>query len=183
MLLLDLMGEEDLAHVSIGPFVSRGLSLAPTGALCAIVRYYICICHFLNFLWTHWDWLMLIDADWCWLMLIDMLIYADWYVDWCLLTWFFLIDDQLRFNQVFFCRSVPPEFLRSFLSLATDCCFMWPFHILIPKMQINPNVSLCIVFFVGRLSNHLPCTCFQRQCIVQFQKLHFSDKTCLKSLL
>ena len=122
MLLLDLMGEEDLAHVSIGPFVSRGLSLAPTGALCAIVRYYICICHFLNFLWTHWDWLMLIDADWCWLMLIDMLIDADWYVDWCLLTWFFLIDDQLRFNQVFFCQSVHLEFLRSFIHFYIGGC-------------------------------------------------------------
>ena len=26
-----------------------------------------------------------------------------------------LIDAQIRFNQVFFCRSVPPELLRSFL--------------------------------------------------------------------
>ena len=39
---------------------------------------------------------MLIEADWCWLMLIDA---------------------QIRFKWVFFCRSVPPELLRSFFDL------------------------------------------------------------------
>ena len=42
------------------------------------------------------------DADvyWCWLMVI----HADWY-------WLMLINAQTRFNQVFFCQSIPPEFL------------------------------------------------------------------------
>ena len=73
---------------------------------------------------TDWCWLMLIDADWCWLTLIEaewcwlMLIDTDWCwlvlidADWC---WLMLINAQIRFNRVFFCRSVPPEFLRSFL--------------------------------------------------------------------
>ena len=29
-----------------------------------------------------------------------------------------LIDAQIRLKRVFFCRSVPPEFLRSFLGVA-----------------------------------------------------------------
>ena len=52
-----------------------------------------------------------------WLILID-------------LFWLVLIDAQIRFNQVLFCRSVPPEFLRSFLvhkprlqSLSSYCKF------------------------------------------------------------
>ena len=50
---------------------------------------------------------MLINTDWCLLMLID----AFWY--W-LICWLMLIDAQIRFNRVFFCRSVHPELLRSF---------------------------------------------------------------------
>ena len=50
-----------------------------------------------------WSWLMLIDADWCWLALNN--------ADWC---WLMLIEARIRFNQVFFCRSVTPELLRSF---------------------------------------------------------------------
>ena len=73
-----------------------------------------------------WCWLMLIDADWCWLTLIVsdfcwlMLMDATecWLMlmnaDWC---WLRLIDAQIRFNKVFFCRSVPPELLRSFYSV------------------------------------------------------------------
>ena len=61
-----------------------------------------------NFLYdAGWCWLMLTDddrRDWGWLMLID--------ADWC---WLMLIDAEIRFNQVFFCRSVPPQLLRSFL--------------------------------------------------------------------
>ena len=56
-----------------------------------------------------WCWLMLIDIDWCWLMLIDAY--------WC---WSMLIDANWLFNQVFFCRSIPPEFLWSFYSLLLD---------------------------------------------------------------
>ena len=47
-----------------------------------------------------WCWLILLDADWFWLMLID----SDW-------SWLVLIDAQIRFNWVFFCQSVLPEFL------------------------------------------------------------------------
>ena len=54
---------------------------------------------------SDWCWLFLISADWCWYMLID----AVWF---CLM----LFDAQTRFNCVFFCRSVPPELLRSFFS-------------------------------------------------------------------
>ena len=63
---------------------------------------------------------MLTDTDWCSLMLID----ADWrwrfliWADWC---WWMLIDAQIRFSQVFFCRSVPPELLRWFLFLLSQC--------------------------------------------------------------
>ena len=64
---------------------------------------------------TNWCWLMLIDVDWCRLMLIDAgwcwLINTD---DWWLIM---LLDAQIRSNQVLFCRSVPPEFLRSFFIL------------------------------------------------------------------
>ena len=67
---------------------------------------------------SDWYWLVLIDADRCWLMLVD----GDWWwlmlidADWCwLIYWLMLIDAQTRFNRVFFCRSVPPELLRSFL--------------------------------------------------------------------
>ena len=70
---------------------------------------------------AHWCWLVLIDADWCWLMLIC--------ADWCWLVlvddeccWLMLIDAQIRFNCVFFCRSVPPELLRSFLKNAEKEC-------------------------------------------------------------
>ena len=42
-----------------------------------------------------------IDVDWRWLMPN---------------CWVMMIDAQIRFNQVFFCRSVSPEFLRWFLS-------------------------------------------------------------------
>ena len=80
----------------------------------------------LNLTDRNWYWLMLIDADWCWLMLIDAdrfslkLICADWCwlvlinADW---SWLSLIYAQIRFNQVFFCRSVPPELLWSFFNL------------------------------------------------------------------
>ena len=47
---------------------------------------------------TVWCWFELIDADWFWLMLID--------ADWC----------SNKVDQVFFCRSAPLEFLRSFLT-------------------------------------------------------------------
>ena len=68
---------------------------------------------------AHWDWLMLINADWCRLMLIC----TDWCwlmltdADWC---WLMLIDmtiaARIRFNQVFFCLSIPSEFLQLFLN-------------------------------------------------------------------
>ena len=54
-----------------------------------------------------WSWLMLTDAYWCLLILTD--------TDWC---WLMLTDADwcwlIRFNQG---RSVPPEFLQSFLSM------------------------------------------------------------------
>ena len=91
--------------------------------------------------YTDWCWLMLfmlIDADWCWLMLIDadwcrlMLIDADWGwlmpidAGWCwLICWLMLIDAQIRFNPVFFCRSVPPELLRSFFDWCLQRANPW----------------------------------------------------------
>ena len=76
---------------------------------------------------TDAEWSCLIYANWCWLMLID----ADWSwlklscADWCSLI---LIDARIRFNKVFFCRSVPLELLRSF--------FRWHWWY-IPTLLIN----------------------------------------------
>ena len=35
-----------------------------------------------------------------------------------------LINAQIRFNRVFFCRSVPPELLRSFFIMLTHTCIL-----------------------------------------------------------
>ena len=45
-----------------------------------------------------------------------------------------MIDAQIRFNQVFFCRSVPPEILRSFLRLL---CVALPLCIALHGIFIN----------------------------------------------
>ena len=52
--------------------------------------------------YADWYWLMLTDCAWGWLKLLS--------AEWC---WLML---KKRFNCVFFCRSVPPELLRSFFS-------------------------------------------------------------------
>ena len=62
---------------------------------------------FLHNLLTLWP--ILIEADECWLMLIN--------AAWC---WLMFINAQMRFNRVFYCQSVPPELLRSFLNKGTD---------------------------------------------------------------
>ena len=76
---------------------------------------------------------MLIDADWCWLILI----YADWF-------W-------LMLNQVFFFRSIPLEFLRSFFIITIRCFILHP-----NQMPVNPIQST-----LNTIYNIHPCmTCY-----------------------
>ena len=84
---------------------------------------------------SDWSWLVLIDADRCWLILIN----ADWY-------WSMLIDAQIRFNQVIFCRSVPPELFR-------------PFFVLVCLLQ-TCGFYLCIVHrTLDACGEHTMCPC------------------------
>ena len=90
-------------------------------------------CFWLKLIWTDWCWLMLINADWCWLMLID--------ADWC---WLMLIDAQIRFNQVFFYRSVPPKLLRSLFRFHSQAILIF-----------LPLYSLLCVFGVWCIGGYL----------------------------
>ena len=55
-----------------------------------------------------------------------------------------LIDAQIRFNRVFFCRSVPPELLRSFLHLQCDISFTH--HENVKNIITLTNVIIIIIF-------------------------------------
>ena len=101
---------------------------------------------------------MLIDADWCWLMLVD----ADWYqlmlidADWCwLICWLMLIDAQIRFNWVFFCRSVPTELLRSFFWHVLGIQANHHFQLLFTTFTFTLNSKLVSLSLSSRHSPHL----------------------------
>ena len=89
---------------------------------------------------------MLIDDDWCWLI-----------------CWLMLIDAQIRFNRVFFCRSVLPELLRSFLSLSI-VIFIFYFSDLgqsqrrdhLANFTVHPSLSFVIfLIFIFIIFIHL----------------------------
>ena len=85
--------------------------------------------------------------------------------DWCLLI---LIDAQIRFNHVFFCRSVPPELLQSF------------FNFDLPNATVSQS-SLWIPSTIVSMQRKTPHTTELVQCSAQHD-WHYSNNSELTQL-
>ena len=100
---------------------------------------------------------MLTDADWCWLMLINA---------------------QLWFNWGFFCRSVPPELLRSFLVLQERTGPPLLFFPLLWKLGqiLSLNQRLLLLEWERRCKWH---NLYNASCWIEkgFPNLEFTSKT------